>query len=82
MSVTSVLFPLLIVGSFVAMFSMHRSNASAPGGMGGCCGGHGSHDHQNEQAPGDGDKPPLGPPGTSPKESAPAAAHAGRHRGC
>ena len=55
MSVTTALFLLLIVGSFVAMFSMQRGNASAHGGVGGCCGGHGSHDHQNEQAPDDGD---------------------------
>ena len=95
MSVGTLIFLLLIVGSFVAMFSMHRGGGHAHGGMGGCGGGHGhSHgggnadeeepasSHTGHQEHGDKNKPLLGPPGTQSGETASAPAQGHRHRGC
>lgn len=89
MSAGSLIFLLLIFGSFVAMFSMHRGGGHAHGGMGGGGGhgGHGGHDEEqnaDESAghEGHGQKPLLGPPGTQSNEPAPTPAQRHRHRGC
>ena len=90
MNAGNLIFLLLIVGSFVAMFSMHRGGGHAHGGMGGggCGGGHGDHSHDQsdettrEGAHEHGQKPLLGPPGTQSNEPAPEPAQGHRHRGC
>ena len=83
MSAGNLIFFLLIVGGFVAMFSMHRGGQA--GGMGGCCGGHShgtnqdneqSEHPENEQTT----KPLLGPPGTQSSRPAAAVAPARRER--
>ena len=91
MSAGNLIFLFLIVGGFIAMFSMHRGGGHAHGGMGGC-GGHGSHNRSGGDETGTNahtghegheQKPLLGPPGTAANESATApAAHDERHRGC
>ena len=95
MNAGNLIFGLLIVGSFMAMFSMHRRGAhahggsSAHGGMGGGgCGGHGHGNGQHDDHA-DGpahehqvDKPLLGPPGTKSGDPAPAPAQDERHSGC
>lgn len=94
MNAGSVIFGLLIVGSFMVMFSMHRRGAhahgdsSAHGSMGGgCCGGHGHGNGHNEHAdepPHEhhDDKPLLGPPGTKSGDPAPVPAQDDRRSGC
>lgn len=76
MSAGNLIFLLLFVGGFLAMFSMHRGGHGASGGMGGCCGGHShdtSEDREQSEHPGGGQttKLLLGPPGT--QSSRPAA---------
>lgn len=84
MSVGSLIFLLLIVGSFVAMFSMHRGGGHSHGGLAGGHGGHGGHGNEDEQTAGhaghEQKKPLLGPPGTQSGQPAPADHE--RHRGC
>lgn len=92
MSFGSLIFLLLIVGSFLAMFSMHRGGGHSHGGLGGGCGGHSGHDghggRSDEDVP-DAEhsgheqrKPLLGPPGTKSGQPVSAAAEPRRHRGC
>lgn len=89
MSTGSLIFLLLIVGSFAAMFAMHRGG-HAGSAMGGCCGGgghgHGDDDHEHDHRPEAEEKgtPILGPPGTQSTQPVPASAGHGdhQHRGC
>ena len=85
MSVGSLIFLLLIVGSFLAMFSMHRGGGHSHGGCGGGHGGHGGHrgdedEHTAEHSGHEQRKPLLGPPGTQSGQPVPAEPR--RHRGC
>ena len=82
MSVGTLIFLLLIGGSLIAMFAMHRGGQSHSMGMG--CGGHdhGSsedHRHTGESHDGEGGRM-AGETGDHSHNDEPAGAT--RHRGC
>lgn len=84
MSAGTLIFLLLIGGSLIAMFAMHRGSRSHGMGMGMGCGGHAhgeadGHRHSGEQYEG-GDEGATRP--TSDRSHRNEQGRASRHRAC